>query len=94
MLYVDCKVLGSREFEISWGWPLSNAREHSPAAQGGAVVETVDKRIKHAVIEYMGNMGMEKIEWKTSPYIYNGKLMQLLIFSTRNTNNTPKNITK
>ena len=76
MLYVDCKVLGSREFEISWGWPLDNAVAHIPEGQDICTVRATDKTVTHAVIMYMIDGEMKKVPAKTSPYIYKGKFAE------------------
>ena len=72
MQYVDCKVIGPTEFEISWGWPMSNVVELSAPGQDGASARPIDKTVTHAVIEYTDGDEVKQVTVKTSPHTFKG----------------------
>ena len=77
VFFVDCKVLGRKEFAISWGWPLvceqdgTEERERTEAATKPSS-EVVDKSLVHAVIEYSEDKEVKRVKALTSPYIFKG----------------------
>ena len=69
VLFLDCKVLGQDEIEISWGWPLVSM-EAVPSDSG--ITGVVDKSVTHVIIQYKEGEQLKRITAEKSPCIIKG----------------------